>query len=754
MATDPIQLAQQLEDLNKEFNKLDASISSIASKLSGKLKLDDTLRKSVSQARDLTKAFADGEKVTGRIEKQLKSSRDAIEKSILKEIELRARGLKKAADNLVIQRQVLYQVDAQLRTLQKINEEYQKQNNLFALMGSKLKDFGKSLKEFFSVASIFKMLIDGALRFNKVSVDISKNLDYGANNANRITNEMVRMTRSSDNINVTLANAAEAMGQLNSATGFNVELSRDTLETQIMLTKQLGLSGDEAAVVYKFSLLTGKSSFQLEKSLSRAYVANKNALKVGTSYKEVLATLSRTSGELAVSLGTNPNVLAKAVVQAKAFGTTLEQTKSQGDALLDFETSLENELKAELLTGEQLNLERARAAALAGDQVALAQELNSQGMTLAKFEKMNVLARRAYAQAVGLSSDELADQLRKQKMAIESGKSLAQLTQEEADEAKKRQNIQDKFNQGILKLQDTIGNLLAGPLGAFIDSLANGLNYVNKIFSVFGKMGGLISKFFGGKVGGFLGDIASVATIGALVALVSRSLTKGTFGNPMITQDVSNATGGGSITDMILGKKSGGRFKKGGGRVPKGGRTGGMLGKAGKLSKLAKGTGYLSLLGAGVDLAGNLSDENRSTGNALGKTLDQNKFTAAGAGIGAALGTPFFGVGAVPGAVIGAGIGGLLDFALGDATQIVEDGIASAGRGPFTIIDSYGSTAVTKQGDGLAVSPNINNGGGGNSAVIAAINDLKNAIINRPMTINMDSRQVGSVLVQSSYKSA
>ena len=751
MAVDPAQLAQQLEDLNKELDKVEASIKSIASNLTGKLKLDDVLRKSSQAAKDLADEFEKGENVSKKIQKQLNTTRDAIEKNLLKEVEYRAKGNRLEANNLVLQRQVLYQIDAQLRTLQKINEEYQKQNNLFTLLGSKLKDFGKSIKEFFSVASIFKMLIDGALRFNKVSVDIGKNLDYGADNANRVTNEMVRMARSSDNINVTLANAAEAMGQLNSATGFNVELSRDVLETQIMLTKQLGLSGDEAAVVYKFSLLTGKSSSQFEKSLSRAYVTNKNALKVGTSYKEVLATLSKTSGELAVSLGTNPNVLAKAVVQAKAFGTTLEQVKSQGDALLDFETSLENELKAELLTGEQLNLERARAAALAGDQVALAQELNNQGMTLAKFEKMNVLARRSYAQALGLSSDELADQLRKQKMAIESGKSLAQLTQEEADEAKKRQDIQTKFNEGILKLQDTIGNLLAGPLGAFIDSLANGLDYVNKIFSVFGKMGGLISKFFGGKVGDFLGDIASVVTIGALVALVSRSLTKGTLGNPMIIQDISSVTGGGSITDMIFGKKSGGQFKKGGGKVPKGGRTGGMLGKAGKL---AKGTGYLSLLGAGVDLASNLSDENRSTGNALGKTLDQNKFTAAGAGVGAALGSLFFGVGAAPGAIAGAGIGGLLDWALGDATQIVEDGIASANRGPFTIIDSYGSTAVTSKGDGLAVSPNINSGGGDSSAVIAAINDLKTALMNRPITISMDSRQVGSALVQSSYKSA
>jgi hypothetical protein len=513
-----------------------------------------------------------------------------------------------------------------------------------------------------------------------------------------------------------------------------------------MLTKQLGLSGDEAAVIYKLSLLTGKSSSQIEKAVSRAYVTNKNAFKVGTSYKEVISTISKTSGELAVSLGTNPDVLAKAVIQAKAFGTTLEKVKQQGDALLDFETSLENELKAELLTGEQLNLERARAAALAGDQVALAQELNNQGMTLAKFERMNVLGRRAYAQALGLSSDELADQLRKQKQAVESGKSLAQLTQEEADEAKKRQDIQTKFNQGIDKLKDTIGNLLAGPLGGFIDSLANGLNYVNKIFSVFGKMGDLISKWFGGKVGGFLGDIASVATIGGLVFMLSRSLTKGTLINPMITKDIGSALGGGggSLTDMVFGKKSGGQFKKGGGRVPKGGRTGG-LGKLAKGSKLAKGAGLLSLLSAGVDLGTNLSDDNRSVGNALGKTLDQNKFTALGAGIGALFG----GVGALPGAAIG----GLLDFALGDATQIVEDGIAGASRGPFTIIDSYGSIGKTSEGDSLLASPNVG-GGGDNSSVIAAINQLKEAIVNRPITINLDSRQVGSALVQSSYKSA
>ena len=129
-----------------------------------------------------------------------------------------------------------------------------------------------------------------------------------------------------------------------------------------------------------------------------------------------MAEAAKVSGQLAANLGNNPTQIVKAVTQAKALGTTLEQVKNQGEALLNFETSLENELKAELLTGKQLNLERARAAALTGDQVALAEELNKNVGSLEEFQGMNVLQQKALAEAGGLTADELADQLRKQKL--------------------------------------------------------------------------------------------------------------------------------------------------------------------------------------------------------------------------------------------------------------------------------------------------------------------------------------------------
>ena len=79
--------------------------------------------------------------------------------------------------------------------------------------------------------------------------------------------------------------------------------------------------------------------------------------------------------------------------------------------MLDFESSIGAELEAELLTGKQLNLERARAAALAGDQATLAKEIAEQVGTAAEYEEMNVIQREALAKAFGMNRDELAGML-------------------------------------------------------------------------------------------------------------------------------------------------------------------------------------------------------------------------------------------------------------------------------------------------------------------------------------------------------
>ena len=60
--------------------------------------------------------------------------------------------------------------------------------------------------------------------------------------------------------------------------------------------------------------------------------------------------------------------------------------------------NIENELKAELLTGRELNLENARMAALKGDQASVAKELASQAMDFNAFSELNVVKQKALAE--------------------------------------------------------------------------------------------------------------------------------------------------------------------------------------------------------------------------------------------------------------------------------------------------------------------------------------------------------------------
>jgi hypothetical protein len=500
-----------VKQLNNELDQLNLKLDSISANLSEGL--TNRLSKANTQVQNLVSNFEKGDNLAKTIsdtaaeiakntEKSnaLSFSRNRLEILLSDAIKNNntslAIRLKQASEQRRLSAEYLDNTNQVLRKIQalaeeevRITAEKKKQNSIAGASRKIFDEFVKPYKELASVEGILKLIITSALTFNKISTDIGKNLGYGSDNANRVAYNLAQAAEDSSNLNFTLKNAAEAMNQLNESTGLVAEYSATALETQIMLTKQFGLTGEEAAGIYRLSVLNEQSSAEINKSMVSAFVAARNQLGVGIPFKATMAEAAKISGQLAANLKNNPQLLVQAVAQAKALGTTLEQTKSQGEALLNFESSIENELKAELLTGRAMNLERARAAALMGDQVTVAKELANQGMTLEKFQNMNVLAQQAFSAAIGLSSDQLANQLRQQKLAIESGKSLAQITEEEAMEAEKRQSIQDKFNASIDKLKDLFGNLLAGPIGELLDIMTS---ILSKTWLLNGLVGGVL----------------------------------------------------------------------------------------------------------------------------------------------------------------------------------------------------------------------------------------------------------------------
>ena len=85
-----------------------------------------------------------------------------------------------------------------------------------------------------------------------------------------------------------------------------------------------------------------------------------------------------------------------------------------GGNLLNFEESINAEMEAELLTGKQLNLEKARQAAIDGNLGVLAEEISKNIGDSADFAALNVIQQEAIARAVGMTREELASSLRSQ----------------------------------------------------------------------------------------------------------------------------------------------------------------------------------------------------------------------------------------------------------------------------------------------------------------------------------------------------
>jgi hypothetical protein len=219
--------------------------------------------------------------------------------------------------------------------------------------------------------------------------------------------------------------------------------------------------------------------------------------------------------------------LAEAAVQAKALGVDLDKVSDISGKLLNFEDSISAELEAELLTGKQINLETARLAALNGDMATVAEEIKNQIGGSAEFSKMNRIQQEAFANAVGMSREELANSLVEQEALQRTGFKSAEAAKARYEELRKtmsieeataalgdeqlakqyeQQNVQERFTQAVEKLKDVFVTIVDGPLGVMVGAIADMLSNSYILYGIMGALAGLMA-------GKLLTSLASVVKL-------------------------------------------------------------------------------------------------------------------------------------------------------------------------------------------------------------------------------------------------
>jgi hypothetical protein len=381
---------------------------------------------------------------------------------------------------------------------------------------------------------IFQTLIET----NKRQVQFQKNLGLSAEEALKLSTELGKAADLSGNIATNSIAAAKALGGLNKELGIGTSLlAKQAIEIG-RFARTLDLSVKSQANLAKTSVQTGRSV--KNQLLSQVGVVKGVEAELGTrlDIQGVLNEANSISGQIRSQLQANPETLAKTVAVAKELGFELEAIAGTSKALLDFQSSIEAELEAELLTGRQLNLEQARLFALTGDIEGLTREIAANVGDFNDFSKLNVLQQDAIAKSVGMTSDQLADQLFNQATITELKEKARAEGDAETLRTLEQLDVQQRLAIIIEKIQASFVSIASALEPVFIGFeflTANSARFLGTLAGI-ATLSGILKKNFIGKAVaqifgssvstmGPLGIAAAAAGVGIMTGLITKAAT-------------------------------------------------------------------------------------------------------------------------------------------------------------------------------------------------------------------------------------
>jgi hypothetical protein len=403
-----------------------------------------------------------------------------------------------------------------------------------------------------------KGLFDFILEIEDRTVKFGRNLGYSRDQSIDIAKQFGNISTASGNLLITTQNLMEVQTDLSQQLGVNNILTGEMLSTQVELKKVMGLSTEEMGELATASLVSGKNQKDVVKGIIGQVALLKSATGVSFNYKQIIAEAAKLGGVLGLQFAKYPEKLAKSVAITKALGMDLKKVDQIAGGLLDFESTIQNQLEAQLLTGKDINLSKAQQYALEGKTTELALELSSQMQKVGDFTKLNRIQQDAIAKSVGMTRDDVGEMLKNQEMLSKLGATDTKDAQKKLEILQKQGKSQEELvallgeeayaNLTGLSAQEKVAALIDKVKGAFQDFLTNS-GVVEWITGLIHKLSdpenvrGLINMIKQGVA--FVADIIQSAALG-IVKLASVF----TDIDPAIIEKLEGTSAGDSIRSL------------------------------------------------------------------------------------------------------------------------------------------------------------------------------------------------------------
>ena len=296
------------------------------------------------------------------------------------------------------------------------------------------------------INSIIQFIIGGFVEVDKTIGETAKsmNMTYAeaektVRASKKLSETTIQVGDKTKELGVTYKEIVKSNNELQASLGTSVgvqNLSKD-LQKGVALMAELetyaGLSAEETQGIMKYSAGTGKEAENVTKQIMAGYKVHGLQNKLMLNEKDAMKAIAKTSKAIQLSTKGGAQGLGEALAAAKGLGVSLDKVDGIAGSILNFEDSIASELEAELLTGKELNLEKARQAALDGDLATVAEEIANQVGSAAQFTEMNRIQQEAMAKAVGMTREELAASLMEQEALRDFSAESVEKAQEEFD---------------------------------------------------------------------------------------------------------------------------------------------------------------------------------------------------------------------------------------------------------------------------------------------------------------------------------
>lgn len=255
----------------------------------------------------------------------------------------------------------------------------------------------------------------------------------------------------------------------------------------------MGLTADEAQNLGVYAKITGTSADAYRKSIAAGFQEysknNRSAVSLGATQKEVLST----SDSIRLSLGGSGKNIAEAANAALSLGTNLQGVENISKNLMNFESSIKAEMQAQLLTGKQLNLAKAREYALNNDLAGVANEIKRQGIDSAWWGRSNYVQQENMAKALGMSREEMAKMLVQQELANGASTEMLAKNMKISEEELKAATMADTWKKSIAELAQALTPIIQA-VRPFVEIVGVIVSKISSLTGWIFSLGGLLDR--------------------------------------------------------------------------------------------------------------------------------------------------------------------------------------------------------------------------------------------------------------------